>query len=109
MINAGRSGEIHWPDNWTATTTDGKRSAQFEETLLFVSYFYSYALLLIHHCPGSPRQGSKCSLQHLGGNFLNKICVYAVLGLNCSRVCGLAISHYENLNVMLRRPKMRVL
>lgn len=23
-----------WPDNWTAVTTDGKRSAQFEQTLL---------------------------------------------------------------------------
>ncbi|KAH7099243.1 methionine aminopeptidase [Auriculariales sp. MPI-PUGE-AT-0066] len=34
MINLGSYGEIHWPDNWTATTIDGKRSAQFEETLL---------------------------------------------------------------------------
>jgi len=23
-----------WPDNWTAVTQDGKRSAQFEHTLL---------------------------------------------------------------------------
>jgi methionyl aminopeptidase len=23
-----------WPDNWTAVTADGKRSAQFEHTLL---------------------------------------------------------------------------
>lgn len=35
MINLGSSwDEIHWPDNWTATTSDGKKSAQFEETLL---------------------------------------------------------------------------
>lgn len=35
MINLGTNwGDIHWPDNWTATTIDGKRSAQFEETLL---------------------------------------------------------------------------
>ncbi|KIK08659.1 hypothetical protein K443DRAFT_672191 [Laccaria amethystina LaAM-08-1] len=35
MINLGHlSGDVHWPDNWTATTTDGKRSAQFEDTLL---------------------------------------------------------------------------
>ncbi|KAJ7579147.1 peptidase M24, structural domain-containing protein [Mycena floridula] len=35
MINLGpNSGAVHWPDNWTATTVDGKRSAQFEETLL---------------------------------------------------------------------------
>ncbi|KAI5124538.1 hypothetical protein M0805_003061 [Coniferiporia weirii] len=34
MINLGVSGGIHWPDDWTCTTADGKRSAQFEETLL---------------------------------------------------------------------------
>ncbi|KAJ7582743.1 peptidase M24, structural domain-containing protein [Mycena floridula] len=35
MINFGPNwGDVHWPDNWTATTVDGKRSAQFEETLL---------------------------------------------------------------------------
>ncbi|KAJ7632586.1 peptidase M24, structural domain-containing protein [Roridomyces roridus] len=35
MINLGpNGGEVHWPDNWTATTVDGRRSAQFEETLL---------------------------------------------------------------------------
>ncbi|EIW85213.1 methionine aminopeptidase [Coniophora puteana RWD-64-598 SS2] len=35
MINLGSNGEpVHWNDNWTATTVDGKRSAQFEETLL---------------------------------------------------------------------------
>lgn len=35
MINLGNHWEeTHWPDNWTATTVDGKRSAQFEETLL---------------------------------------------------------------------------
>jgi len=35
MINLGNSWyEDHWPDKWTAVTVDGKRSAQFEETLL---------------------------------------------------------------------------
>ncbi|TFK42611.1 peptidase M24, structural domain-containing protein [Crucibulum laeve] len=35
MINLGHNwGDVHWPDNWTATTVDGKRSAQFEDTLL---------------------------------------------------------------------------
>ncbi|KAG0145821.1 hypothetical protein CROQUDRAFT_133509 [Cronartium quercuum f. sp. fusiforme G11] len=34
MINEGVSDEDHWPDNWTAVTKDGKRSAQFEETVL---------------------------------------------------------------------------
>jgi methionyl aminopeptidase len=34
MICEGTSRAITWPDNWTATTADGKRSAQFEHTLL---------------------------------------------------------------------------
>lgn len=35
MINLGRNWDlIHWPDEWTAVTVDGKPSAQFEETLL---------------------------------------------------------------------------
>ncbi|KAI0093632.1 methionine aminopeptidase [Irpex rosettiformis] len=35
MLNLGHNWDlVHWPDNWTATTIDGKRSAQFEETLL---------------------------------------------------------------------------
>ncbi|KIY64928.1 methionine aminopeptidase [Cylindrobasidium torrendii FP15055 ss-10] len=35
MINLGTNWQdVHWPDNWTATTIDGRRSAQFEETLL---------------------------------------------------------------------------
>lgn len=38
MLNLGTNwSEVHWPDNWTATTVDGKRSAQFEETLLYVT------------------------------------------------------------------------
>ncbi|KAG9051603.1 Methionine aminopeptidase 1 [Tulasnella sp. UAMH 9824] len=36
MINFGPnySAEHHWPDDWTCTTIDGNKSAQFEETLL---------------------------------------------------------------------------
>jgi len=35
MLNLGSSwADVHWPDNWTATTVDGQRSAQFEETIL---------------------------------------------------------------------------
>lgn len=35
MINLGGNWDVqHWDDSWTATTIDGKRSAQFEETLL---------------------------------------------------------------------------
>lgn len=34
MINEGTWHDEMWPDNWTAVTSDGKRSAQFEHTLL---------------------------------------------------------------------------
>lgn len=34
MINEGTAKVLSWPDDWTATTVDGKRSAQFEHTLL---------------------------------------------------------------------------
>lgn len=34
MISEGVWNDEVWPDNWTAVTTDGKRSAQFEQTLL---------------------------------------------------------------------------
>jgi len=34
MINAGSHKDVTWPDDWTSTTSDGKRSAQFEHTLL---------------------------------------------------------------------------
>ena len=34
MINEGTWHDMTWPDDWTSTTVDGKRSAQFEHTLL---------------------------------------------------------------------------
>ncbi len=34
MINVGTWKDMTWNDNWTAVTADGKRSAQFEHTLL---------------------------------------------------------------------------
>jgi methionyl aminopeptidase len=34
MINLGTYGDTTWDDNWTAVTLDGKRSAQFEHTIL---------------------------------------------------------------------------
>eukprot|EP00543_Licmophora_paradoxa_P007209 CAMPEP_0202442362 /NCGR_PEP_ID=MMETSP1360-20130828/1813_1 /ASSEMBLY_ACC=CAM_ASM_000848 /TAXON_ID=515479 /ORGANISM="Licmophora paradoxa, Strain CCMP2313" /LENGTH=366 /DNA_ID=CAMNT_0049057707 /DNA_START=156 /DNA_END=1256 /DNA_ORIENTATION=+ len=37
MICEGRAEALKWPDQWTATTVDGKRSAQFEHTLLATS------------------------------------------------------------------------
>jgi len=34
MINLGTWKDVLWPDEWTSVTADGKRSAQFEHTLL---------------------------------------------------------------------------
>jgi len=34
MICEGSAKVLNWPDDWTATTVDGKRSAQFEHTLV---------------------------------------------------------------------------
>lgn len=34
MLNLGTYKDIKWPDDWTSVTADGKRSAQFEHTLL---------------------------------------------------------------------------
>lgn len=34
MINLGTWQDVTWPDKWTSTTRDGKRSAQFEHTMV---------------------------------------------------------------------------
>ncbi len=34
MITIGTYQEVLWPDDWTSATKDGKRSAQFEQTIL---------------------------------------------------------------------------
>lgn len=34
MINLGHFKDVTWPDNWTSATVDGRRSAQFEHTML---------------------------------------------------------------------------
>ena len=34
MINEGVWQDMTWPDDWTSTTVDGRRSAQFEHTLI---------------------------------------------------------------------------
>ncbi|KAJ1860932.1 Methionine aminopeptidase 1 [Coemansia sp. RSA 486] len=40
MINAGSYNDQTWRDNWTAVTVDGKRSAQFEHTILVTETGY---------------------------------------------------------------------
>ena len=34
MINEGTAADEQWPDGWTVVTRDGKRSAQFEHTMI---------------------------------------------------------------------------
>lgn len=34
MLNLGTWQDVTWPDKWTSTTRDGKRSAQFEHTMV---------------------------------------------------------------------------
>ncbi|KAI1844982.1 hypothetical protein JX266_008775 [Neoarthrinium moseri] len=34
ILALGKPREVYWPDNWTNVTADGKRTAQFEHTLL---------------------------------------------------------------------------
>jgi methionyl aminopeptidase len=34
MINLGVYKDVLWPDEWTSVTADGKRSSQFEHTIL---------------------------------------------------------------------------
>jgi hypothetical protein len=34
MINEGGAADEQWPDDWTVVTRDGKRSAQFEHTMI---------------------------------------------------------------------------
>lgn len=38
MICEGSHHDAHWPDEWTCVTKDGKRSAQFEHTLLVTDH-----------------------------------------------------------------------
>lgn len=40
MINVGSWRDVTWPDDWTAVTADGSRSAQFEHTLLVTDSGY---------------------------------------------------------------------
>ena len=40
MINLGGYADVTWDDNWTAVTSDGKRSAQFEHTMLVTETGY---------------------------------------------------------------------
>ena len=51
MVNMGTYRDMTWPDGWTSVTADGKRSAQFEHTLLVTA---SGCEVLTRRLPTSP-------------------------------------------------------
>ncbi|KAL3959030.1 hypothetical protein ACCO45_007192 [Purpureocillium lilacinum] len=54
MIALGKYRDITWPDNWTSTTIDGKRTAQFEHTLLVTEDGVEILTARKPDSPGSP-------------------------------------------------------
>lgn len=50
LLIAGVWRDRMWPDGWTAVTADGKRSAQFEHTLLVNLLPYSNFSFLSYYC-----------------------------------------------------------
>ncbi|QPG73192.1 hypothetical protein FOA43_000499 [Brettanomyces nanus] len=54
MLNMGTYRDIMWPDNWTAATSDGKPSAQFEHTLLVTEDGVEILTARNMHSPGGP-------------------------------------------------------
>lgn len=54
MLNLGTFKDKTWPDKWTAVTCDGKRSAQFEHTLLVTETGIE---ILTARLPTSPSMG----------------------------------------------------
>lgn len=54
MINLGSHHDTTWPDNWTAVTQDGLRSAQFEHTLLVTKDGVEVLTARTETSPGGP-------------------------------------------------------
>lgn len=59
MINVGVWQDVTWPDDWTAVTRDGKRSAQFEHTLLVTENGVEILTARNKQSPGGPKQRRK--------------------------------------------------
>jgi methionyl aminopeptidase len=38
ILTLGKPKEVYWPDNWTNTTADGMRTAQFGELQTLMTY-----------------------------------------------------------------------
>ncbi|XXH05394.1 COPII-coated vesicle protein [Hypoxylon texense] len=54
MIALGKYRDITWPDNWTSTTIDGKRTAQFEHTYLVTETGVEVLTARTEKSPGGP-------------------------------------------------------
>ncbi|TAQ87639.1 hypothetical protein B7494_g4017 [Chlorociboria aeruginascens] len=54
MITLGTHRDMTWPDNWTSTTQDGKRTAQFEHTLLVTKDGVEVLTARFPDSPGGP-------------------------------------------------------
>jgi methionyl aminopeptidase len=54
MINLGTHKDKTWPDDWTSATVDGKRSAQFEHTLLVTKDGVEVLTARYPDSPGGP-------------------------------------------------------
>ncbi|PYH28407.1 methionine aminopeptidase [Aspergillus neoniger CBS 115656] len=54
MVALGTYRDIIWPDNWTAVTMDGKRTAQFEHTLLVTADGVEVLTARLPTSPGGP-------------------------------------------------------
>ncbi len=54
MISLGSHKDKTWPDDWTAVTVDGTRSAQFEHTLLVTDDGVEVLTARLSDSPGGP-------------------------------------------------------
>lgn len=54
ILALGKPKEVYWPDNWTNVTSDGKRSAQFEDTLLVTETGVEILTARKSDSPGGP-------------------------------------------------------
>ncbi|RYP73125.1 hypothetical protein DL769_004286 [Monosporascus sp. CRB-8-3] len=54
ILALGKPREVYWPDNWTNVTADGKRTAQFEHTLLVTETGVEVLTAANANSPGGP-------------------------------------------------------
>ncbi|KAF7542170.1 hypothetical protein G7054_g60 [Neopestalotiopsis clavispora] len=54
ILTVGKPREVYWPDDWTNATVDGKRTAQFEHTLLVTETGVEILTAATKDSPGGP-------------------------------------------------------